>query len=374
MILRIRMILQIKKRNNLTLKKFKKLLNLAFPILSLFFVLFLIFQFEQLDNIIVAFKSLDVYYVILCLITVVLSWGIEAYILYDISDRQLSFRHSSYIVLAGLFFNAITPFSTGGQPMQLYMMHKYRISVGRGSSILARKFLIFQTIMVLYGLMVVLFEASYFMAQIPTFVYFGIIGFTVNFLVILGLYFVSFRYKSARRFFAWAVKKIRRMTKSQKIRKSGTSFLKGVREFYTQMRKSVTNTNWFKLSFLTFLQLSLYYAVPVVIAWGLDLSKVQFIRMISASAFVSMVTAFIPLPGAAFGAEGGFYVFFEMFFPNNTVLMALILWRLLTFYIPLVVGFLVVMYLKFRGMGITLESSIEEGSAEGDEQETARSD
>lgn len=339
------------------MKKIKKLLNLAFPILSLFIVLFLIFQFEQFDNIIVAFKSLDIYYVVLCLLTVVFSWVIEAYILYDISDRQLSFRHSIYIVLAGLFFNAITPFSTGGQPMQLYMMHKYRVSVGRGSSILARKFLIFQTIMVLYGLMVVLFEASYFMAQIPTFVYIGIIGFSVNLLVITGLYFVSFRYKSARRFFACLSIKIRRMTKNRKIRKSCTSFLKGVREFYVQMKESVSGTNWIKLSILTFIQLSLYYSVPVVIAWGLDLSKVQFIRMISASAFVSMVTAFIPLPGAAFGAEGGFYVFFEMFFPNNTVLMALILWRLLTFYMPLVVGFLLVMYLKFRGMGISLEKN-----------------
>lgn len=342
------------------MKKFKKLLNLAFPIVSLFIVLFLIFQFEQLDNIIVAFKSLDILYVALCILTVVASWLIEAYILYDIGDRHLSFRHSTYIVLAGLFFNAITPFSTGGQPMQLYMMHRYRISVGRGSSILARKFIIFQTIMVLYGLMVVLFEASYFMAQIPTFVYFGIIGFTVNFLVILGLYFVSFRYKSARRFFACTTRRIRRMTRNQKIRKNCTSFLRGVREFYTQMRESVTGTNWIKLGLLTFLQLSLYYSVPVIIAWGLDLTKVQFIRMISASAFVSMVTAFIPLPGAAFGAEGGFYVFFEMFFPNNTVLMALILWRLLTFYMPLVVGFLVVMYLKFRGMGISLESKISE--------------
>lgn len=340
------------------MKNLKKLFHIAFPIVSLFVVLFLIFKFEQLDNIIVAFKSLDPIFIAFCLLIVVLSWLIEAYILFDISDRQLSFRHSVYIVLAGLFFNAITPFSSGGQPMQLYMMHKYRISVGKGSSILARKFLIFQTITVLYGLMVVLFEASYFMAQVPTFVYFGIVGFFVNFLVIAALFFVSFRYKEARRFFACLAIKIRKISKSKKIRRTSTGFLKGVREFYTQMRQSVNGTNWFKLGVLTFVQLSLFYSVPVMIALGLDLSKVQFIRMISASAFVSMVTAFIPLPGAAFGAEGGFYVFFEMFFPNNTVLMALIMWRLLTFYIPLIVGFFVVIFLKYRGMGISLEQKM----------------
>lgn len=343
------------KKNKNQKNNAKNIFNIAFPILSLFLVLYLIFQFEQVDSILVAFKSLDPLYIAVCVIVVILSWLIESYIMYDISEKQLKFRYSTYIVIAGLFFNAITPFSTGGQPMQLYMMHKYRISIGRGSSILARKFLIFQTIMVLYGLMVVLFEASYFMAEIPTFVYFGVLGFSVNVLVILGLYFVSFRYKSARRFFLCLTKKIRKMTKNKKIRKSCTDFMRGVREFYTQMQESVRMTNWFKLGFLTFLQLSLLYAVPVVIALGLDLSKVQFIRMISASAFVSMVTAFIPLPGAAFGAEGGFYVFFEMFFPNNTVLMALILWRLLTFYFPLIAGFFVVMYLKYTGMGIRID-------------------
>ncbi len=337
------------------MKNFKKILNVAFPIISLFVVLYMIFQFEQLDNIITAFKSLDMVYVALSLGFVILSWVVEAYILHSISEDQLSFKHSVFIVLAGLFFNAITPFSTGGQPMQLYMMHKYRVSVGRGSSILARKFLIFQTITVLYGLMVVLFEASYFMSQVPTFVYIGILGFLTNLVVIGGLYFVSFRYRAARRFFCGLARKIRRITKSKKIQKRCTAFMKGVREFYTQMQSSVKGTKWIRLGVLTFLQLSFMYVVPVIIAYGLDLTRVQFVRMVSASAFVAMVTAFIPLPGAAFGAEGGFYVFFEMFFSNNTVLMALILWRLITFYIPLIVGFLVVVYLKYTGMGISIK-------------------
>lgn len=55
--------------------------------------------------------------------------------------------------------------------------------------------------------------------------------------------------------------------------------------------------------------------MPVFIAIGLDLTHVQFVRMIAASAFVSMVTALFTAR-AAFGAEGGFYVF-ELFFPNN---------------------------------------------------------
>ncbi len=337
-------------------KKLKQIINVLFPIVSLFIVLYIILRFEQLDNIVSAFNSLKPAYVIYGVFVMIISWLIEGYILYDISDKQLSLVNSILIVVAGLFFNAITPFSSGGQPMQLYMMHKYKISVSKGSSILARKFLVFQTIMVFYGLMVVLFEASFFMTKVPTFVYVSILGFTVNVLVILGLYFVCFRYNASRKVFVRIAKKIRKLfKKQQKVRKGCTHFMKGVREFYVQMRYSVHGTNWVTLGVLTFLQLSLFYSIPFVIAMGLNLSRGQFIRMISASAFVSMVTAFIPLPGAAFGAEGGFYVFFKMFFPENLVLFALIIWRLLTFYMPLLVGFFVVLYLKFKGIGVVIK-------------------
>ncbi len=345
-------------------KRAKKVVNVLFPIVSLFIVLYVILKFEQLDNIVTAFHSLKPGYIIYGVSVMFISWLIEGYILYDISEKQLTYINSVLIVIAGLFFNAITPFSSGGQPMQLYMMHKYKISVSKGSSILARKFLVFQTIMVFYGLMVVLFEASFFMSAVPTFVYVSIVGFAVNVLVILGLYFVCFRYKSSRKVFLCIIKKIRKIfKKSKKIRHGCTKFMKGVREFYTQMRASVHGTNWIVLGGLTFLQLTLFYSIPFVVAMGLNLSKGQFIRMISASAFVSMVTAFVPLPGAAFGAEGGFYVFFKMFFPENLVLFALIIWRLLTFYMPLLVGFLVVLYMKYKGIGIVVK--------EGDINETA---
>lgn len=76
----------------------------------------------------------------------IFSWLIESYILYDISDGQLTYKHSVYIVVAGLFFNAITPFLRAGKISlcNIYMMHKYKISVGRGGSILTRKFLVYR--------------------------------------------------------------------------------------------------------------------------------------------------------------------------------------------------------------------------------------
>lgn len=321
----------------------KQWLNVIVPILSLFAVLYITFSSGHIADIKDAFSEIEMSYIISCVVVVVISWLIEAWILYDISGGDLSVKRSITIVVAGLFFNAITPFSSGGQPAQLYMMHQDKISYGKGSSILARKFIIFQTILVLYGLMVVVFYAPFFFGEIPRFAYMSIVGFSVNIIVIVGLYLISFRYKTTRKLLMNFVLRVRKWTKNKRIRAMGANFMGGVREFHDQMKLSTTSTKWVRLGILTFLQLSLFFLVPVIISLGLGLTQIQFLKMISASAFVAMATAFIPLPGAAFGAEGGFYVFFNLFYPSNLILTALILWRLLTFYFPMVAGMVVVM-------------------------------
>lgn len=47
--------------------------------------------------------------------------------------------------------------------------------------------------------------------------YFGLIGFAVNLIVIIGLYFVAFKYRATRKFAICVTKKIRKLTKSKKI-------------------------------------------------------------------------------------------------------------------------------------------------------------
>ena len=48
--------------------------------------------------------------------------------------EDFSFIEALKVAFVGVFFSAITPSSTGGQPMQLYLMSKKNISVGFGSA------------------------------------------------------------------------------------------------------------------------------------------------------------------------------------------------------------------------------------------------
>lgn len=60
--------------------------------------------------------------------------------------------------------------------------------------------------------------------------------------------------------------------------------------------------------------------------------------IMAAQAYVSMVSAFVPLPGASGGAEGSFVLFFSTFFQNGTIIPAMVIWRTCTYYLNIPVG------------------------------------
>ena len=86
------------------------------------------------------------------------------------------------------------------------------------------------------------------------------------------------------------------------------------------------------------MQLTAFFLIPLCIFYAFGLGRVDILLMICAGAFVLNFTSFIPLPGAAAGAEIGFHTVFGLFFPTRFLSLSILLWRLLTFYLPILVG------------------------------------
>lgn len=88
---------------------------------------------------------------------------------------------------------------------------------------------------------------------------------------------------------------------------------------------------------ITVIQITVNSLVPYFIYRSFGLNSASVITFIAAQVFVSMISAFVPLPGASGGAEVSFSLFFSMFF-QATTLPALVLWRFLTYYTNILFG------------------------------------
>ena len=54
--------------------------------------------------------------------------------------------------LTGFFFSSVTPSASGGQPMQLYAMHKDHVAISRGTLALLGELLSFQVVTVMLAM------------------------------------------------------------------------------------------------------------------------------------------------------------------------------------------------------------------------------
>ena len=103
--------------------------------------------------------------------------------------------------MIGQLFNCITPFASGGQPIQAYYMTRGGMPVGKATSVLLAKFIVYQTVLALYSAGVLIFEYRNFAENIDGFSKLALIGFIVNAAVVVVLFCVGFFPKITSGFF-----------------------------------------------------------------------------------------------------------------------------------------------------------------------------
>ena len=91
------------------------------------------------------------------------------------------------------------------------------------------------------------------------------------------------------------------------------------------------------ISFLVILQLTFMFSIPYMIYRAFNFSGASIFDMITAQAIVTMISSFMPLPGGSGAAESSFYLFFSMFFTENTIKSAILSWRLITYFLNIII-------------------------------------
>lgn len=243
--------------------------------------------------------------------------------------------------MIGQFFNCITPFSSGGQPMQAWYLVKKGVSLSFASCSLLIKFIVYQFVLTIYSALTLLLCFKSFAGRISSIGWLIFVGFGVNLLVITGLLCLGFLRRPTEKVLYGSVSLLRKvkLISEQSSSKAKERIQKELMEFYegfAQIRQDIGGI--LAMSALTAVQLTAFFLIPLCIFYAFGLGKADVLLMICAGAFVLNFTSFIPLPGAAAGAEIGFHTIFSIFFPTHILSVAILFWRLLTFYLPICVG------------------------------------
>lgn len=288
-------------------------------------------------------------------LVLVLAWGLAINVVIGAGymflgrhyRRDYSLKEGVIVAFVGTFFAGITPSSTGGQFGQAYVLKKQGINYSDGASLLWADFIIYQTTMMIYVTILFILRFTHYV-NLSAWFWIVAAGYLVNVVVILALYTVAL----FPNFYVWLSQKLIKILDKIHILKNPertvNTWMARVQNFTGETRS--LSGNWpliFKVSLVNFARLTLYFALPFVVALalGIHLKASQFIDCLALASFVTMANCFVPLPGASGGTE----VFFTMLFQNMLGALTgavLLLWRFSSYYIPMVFGAGVFMLFK----------------------------
>ncbi|MEQ7722127.1 lysylphosphatidylglycerol synthase transmembrane domain-containing protein [Levilactobacillus brevis] len=277
---------------------------------------------------------------ILCM---VMYLGLEAWIVkVFISDRiqGFTFKDAIRIPMVEQLFNGITPFSSGGQPAQLIALMQTGVDAGKASSVLLMKFVVYQSMIVINFLFALVIGFNQIQDKLHALVWLVVFGFSIHLAVIVGLLMVMFWHAFTKKAVAVILKPVRWFIKAERFDRMEANINEKIDSFYAE---SVRISGQWKLMLrvfvITFFQLLFYYLIPYFIMLALGYTTANIVMVTCLHILIVMVISLFPIPGGSGGAEYSFEMIFKSYISSNSKLvLAMILWRLLTYYLGMLAG------------------------------------
>ena len=165
--------------------------------------------------------------------------------------------------MIGQLFNCITPFASGGQPIQAFYMTRGGMPVGKASSVLLAKFIVYQTVLALYSAGVLVFAYRSFVGQVEGFTQLALIGFAVNAAVVVVLFCVGFFPKITGGFFRSCLvilARLRIVREPERVAAGIDREIAAFHQGFTELRRE--HRVMAAMTVMTTLQLTAFFLVP----------------------------------------------------------------------------------------------------------------
>ena len=261
-------------------------------------------------------------------------------ILKELGEKSSFIRNIRY-TLIGFFFSAITPAASGGQPMEIYYMHKDNIKVAHSTLALLLHLCSFQIVSLTFGILSAIIHFDVLKSGL---IYLFILGIALNMsalaLLIIGIF--------SKRLSAALVRGFVKLLKFFRIKKIEEKQEKLERELASYQESAVYIKNhkllMVKTLITTLIQMLVYYSIPywVYLAFGYSTEKIWTLLTLQAVLYATV--SGIPLPGSVGASEGGFIGIFRNVFPQSMINSAMILNRGISFYLFVLISAVVVIY------------------------------
>ena len=189
--------------------------------------------------------TLNLWWLGIAFLCMFLSLVFEALVIKILVQRQIKsypFFDALRVPMLEQLFNGITPFSTGGQPAQLFALMQSGLDVGRATSSTLMKFIVYQAMIVVNFVLCLLIGFNFIQEKIHTLTWLVVFGFIIHLAVIVSLLMVMYWYDFTKKFIKVTLLPIKWIFNDEKYQNWNKIVDEKIDNFYEESLK--LKSNW----------------------------------------------------------------------------------------------------------------------------------
>ncbi len=331
-----------------------KVLNALFIVGTFAVVVFFAFRSGDISQIGQALGSVNPWWLIGalgCFVVHAFLEGMSVHVFFRFQGIKAPLGTSVLVGLIGMYYSAITPAATGGQPMQVYAFKSRGIPPGIATSALAVKFFCWQSALLIMGGVLWLIFPNVVSSALQKGVWVLTVGFFANSVAVLLVILLAVSRNTVRAILIFFVKLAHKVRIVKDVARTSSKWDAALMDFHASVDLLTRHPFQFLVLFLmSALQVSALMSAVYFVYRGFGLSSAPYMHLLTIQLMLHIAASFTPLPGASGAQEGGFYLFFGNFFPSDIIFAALLIWRFATYYAAIIAGFAAVLIDGARGM------------------------
>lgn len=305
-------------------------------------------NYQEIISTILKMNYIWIFAAILALIIYRLCASLGHYYIIKANNGKVSYLKCFQINLMILFFHGITPFAGGGQPMEIYFLHKEGIPVTKATNITLQNFIVYQIALILTGLIALIYNHIFNVFPNDSLIkYLVVLGFTINTLVLVVTFILSFGKKTNKFIIEKGIHflaKIKIIKEEKKTQEKCQKYLQSFHDNAIELKKNKKIVAFMVL--INIIGLMTMYSMPYPILRGMGIN-INIFEVITAIAYVMIIGSFVPIPGGTGGIEYSFIFFFQYLISGSILHAAMLVWRLISYYLGMVFGaFALALYRK----------------------------
>ncbi len=332
----------------------KKTIGLVLLVLLISVVVFvIIFNLNDFNATIAEIEKLNTAYIGwagLCIVLYLALWPLSLCLIARVNKTKAKFMDSYLIGGSEHFFNAITPFASGGQPIQGVLYYQGGVGAAESTGIIMANFIAFLIATNIFAVVSLFYYGRFSVNFTDATRWMIILGFVMNLFTLLFIILMA-TCKAITNFFAKCLKALAKIKYIGKYVEKGIPAFEKYCDNAQAAFKQIMSHKWTFIGAVLLRGISLvfYYATPFYILKAMDVeiafTELPFIMLASSFAITTMV--WVPTPGGMGGIEFAFTTIFATFagVTEAKALTGMVCWRFLTYYLLMILSF--AMYVSY---------------------------